>query len=438
MISSLGESMWARFALYAFLVAAAVAMLLPLSFASAATSIGNNVSVGGTLSVTGLSTFVAGFISSASSTVASSLNVSGRLNVSSTMFIAGDILPEANNTRDIGVYGTAFNDVFSSGTIYVNNIDGLVAVGSSTLTGLTNFTGGFISLASSTVRTSLNISGNLNASSTLFVGGNIRPGSNNGVDIGVNGLAWRDIYASSSVNVGNGTNSSTLIGNYLSIGSSASTSLVQSGSLLVGVGAGFNRGVFVVDATGGAGVLGGSVSASGTLSVSGLSTLTGLHSNASSTFQSSLNITGRLNVSSTHFVGGNIIPGANNTYDLGAQGNALANVFVSSSLTIGGNGGTVSATPITGHLSFLTSAIDLAATASSTDCTSSSVTVSGAAMGDTMLVSPLTFDNAFNAGRLSVVPTSANTVSLMYCAGGGIADDRDPGSILYRIDVWKH
>lgn len=190
---------------------------------------------------------------------------------------------------------------------------------------------------------------------------------------------------------------------------------------------------------GGALTVTGNAALSGTLSVTGLSTLTaGFNSSASSSIASSLNVSGNLNVSSTQFAGGHILPGANNSYDLGAQGNGFRSVYVSSSLTIGGNGSTASATPITAHLSAITAAIDLADAASSTaKCTSSSVSLSGAAMGDTLLVSPLTYDDAFVAGQLTAVPTGANTVAIMYCAPNAAAD-RDPGSILYRIDVWKH
>ena len=185
--------------------------------------------------------------------------------------------------------------------------------------------------------------------------------------------------------------------------------------------------------------IGNNVSVGGTLTVTGLTTLTGgFISSASSTIASSLNVSGNLNASSTVIVGQNIIPTTTNSGDLGAMGNAFANVFVSSTLTIGGNGSTVSSTPIRAHLSMLTTAINLADVASSTaKCTSSSVTVSGAALGDTVLVSPLTYDDASVAGQLTAVPTAANTVVIMYCAPNADAD-RDMASMLYRIDVWKH
>src|SRR3989344_1796308 len=236
MVSSLGWRIRERSVLYFCLFITALALVLPMSFASAATSIGNNVSVGGTLTVTGLTTFTAGFLSNASSSLASSLNVSGNLNASSALFAAG----------------------------------------------LATINGGVISNASSSIASSLNVSGNLNVSSTLFVAGNI-------------------------------------------------------------------------------------------------------------------------------------LPEANNTRNLGAFGTAFANVYVSSSLVIGGNGSTVSSTPITAHLSMITTAINLADAATSTaKCTSSTVTFTCATLGDTVLVSPLTFDDAFVAGQLTAVPTAANTVAILY------------------------
>lgn len=73
-------------------VLALALLVLPSAAAFAATTIGNNVSVGGTLGSTGLSTLTGGFLSNASSTIAAGgLTVSGMLNASSGIMISGGV-----------------------------------------------------------------------------------------------------------------------------------------------------------------------------------------------------------------------------------------------------------------------------------------------------------------------------------------------------------
>ncbi len=113
-----------------FIVSLAV-LSFPAASALATTTIGNDVSVGGTLAVTGaatlsttltvtgLATLSAGFISSASSTVNAGLQVSGNLSVSSTLTLAGNILPSANNSVNLGAYGSAFQNVYVSSSLFM-------------------------------------------------------------------------------------------------------------------------------------------------------------------------------------------------------------------------------------------------------------------------------------------------------------------------------
>ncbi len=133
-----------RSKVYFLLALGVLAMLLPAT-AKAATTIGNNVSVGGTLGAGGLSTLTGGFISSASSTISSGgLHVTGALNASSTFQVAGATV-----------------------------LSGTVTLGSTmSVGGLTTLTGGFISSASSTISSGgLHVTGALNASSTFQVAG---------------------------------------------------------------------------------------------------------------------------------------------------------------------------------------------------------------------------------------------------------------------------
>ncbi|MSU75701.1 MAG: hypothetical protein EXS55_04275 [Candidatus Magasanikbacteria bacterium] len=151
--------------------------LMPTAGVLAATTVGNNVSVGGTLaavgaatlssslSVSGLSTLTGGFISNASSSVGAGLQVAGALSASGTLGVAG------------------------------------AAVLASTLSvaSLATLTSGFISNASSSVGAGLQVAGNLSVSSTLTLGGNILPSTNNSRSLGAFGLAFGDIFSSSTV-----------------------------------------------------------------------------------------------------------------------------------------------------------------------------------------------------------------------------------------------
>ncbi len=221
-------------------VLATVMALLPSAGALAATTVGNNVSVGGTLGVTGastvaaitasgLSTMTGGFISSASSSVGAGLQVAGNLSVSSTLTLGGNILPDGNSTRSVGAFGLALNNVYVSGTVFgptnglilANgfisnasssiagglNVNGALNASSSLLaTGLSSLIGGFVSNASSSVGGGLFTAGNgllvtgaTAVSSTLNLGGNIIPDGNNTRGIGAYGTALANVYSSGTV-----------------------------------------------------------------------------------------------------------------------------------------------------------------------------------------------------------------------------------------------
>ena len=117
-----------------------------------------------------------------------------------------------------------------------------------------------------------------------------------------------------NVRVGDGTVSSTLGKDFLSIATSTPNM----------------SGLFYVDSS-------GNVTASGTLGIKGLSTLTGgLISNASSSIGAGLQVAGALNASGT-LLTNNILPALNSNKNIGAFGSAYSNIFVSSSLKLGGD-----------------------------------------------------------------------------------------------------
>jgi hypothetical protein len=91
-------------------------------------------------------------------------------------------------------------------------------------------------------------------------------------------------------------------------------------------------------------------------------------------------------------------------------------------------------TPITGHFS-TTATFDLASVATGT-CANQTVTVNGAAVGDTAIADP---DNtAGGTQSLSLVwnayVSAANTVTIRQCS----AVTSDPVNQTWRVDVWRH
>ena len=144
-----------------FLLLAAILLLMPAAFASAATTVGNNVSVGGTLAVTGVVT------------------------------ITADLDPSANNTVDIGAFGTAYNNLFVSSTASLNYV-------SSTSADLSDY---------------LIVSGNTtigNATSdtltvTARLAADLDPNANNTIDLGDFDLAYNDVFASGTIYATTGT-----------------------------------------------------------------------------------------------------------------------------------------------------------------------------------------------------------------------------------------
>src|SRR3989338_6314626 len=127
---------------------------------------------------------------------------SSTLAVYNTLTVTGNVNPEHNDNYDLGGYGTAWQDLFASGT---------VRAGALNITGATTFTGAIF--GSSTllicntagsddffVADGASRFGNTNASSTLFVygpvttTGHLYPQHNNTYDLGAYGAAWRTLF----------------------------------------------------------------------------------------------------------------------------------------------------------------------------------------------------------------------------------------------------
>src|SRR3989344_8996322 len=190
--------------------------------------------------------------------------------------IASRIEPTVNNSEDIGAFDLAWNDIFASGTTYVAalTIDGNTTVGNAT---------------SDTLTVTARLAADLN------------PNANNTIDLGTFGLAYNNIYVSSTAHL-----------NYVS-----STAMNVSGSLSSLTNNGADLGEF--------GLAWNDIFASGTTYVAGL-TIDG-NTTVGNATSDTITINARL--------AADLDPNANNTIDLGQFDLAYNNIFVSSTSYLG-------------------------------------------------------------------------------------------------------
>ncbi|MDO8499227.1 MAG: hypothetical protein Q7S66_01035, partial [bacterium] len=407
---------------------------------SASSSISGGLQVSGALNasstflVNGLSTLTGGFVANASSTITSGLNVSGNLSVSTTATfgsISSNFSPTTDNLYDIGSSSTqwrygnfqggiliadgtntstlsntsliiAQGATSNLGKFYIDSLGNVSATGSIfaygnvTSTGILYATGGFISSASSTVGSSLNVVGILGVSSTVNLDNRIKflsdasPVSGdyeimrttNGIEtnipsnkrfnIDVNGTSFFTVYHDTAVGSIAGTqmnesraggNLQAAILNQSNTADSHATQLLQvagtSGgdprTLYAVVGGGANWYTGIDNSDSDAFVF--SSSTLGSANVLRLDTVTGVMTNyygllslASSTFTNGLNVTGNLSASGTATFGSissNFNPTTDNLYDIGSSstqwrygnfegGIIIANGSTSSTLTNNG------------------------------------------------------------------------------------------------------
>ena len=107
--------------------------------------------------------------------------VSAATTIGANISTGGNITPTTNDTSDIGAFGTAFRNVYVSGTLY----------------------GEGATLGAVTVTSTLTVNG-YSALNDVY------PASNNAEDIGAFATAWRNVYASGTLRVGGGNASSTI------------------------------------------------------------------------------------------------------------------------------------------------------------------------------------------------------------------------------------
>ncbi|MEW5797324.1 MAG: hypothetical protein AB1772_13345, partial [Candidatus Zixiibacteriota bacterium] len=157
------------------------------------------VKVGNAVALTTAGGKIMAFYSDAMSTEKAYFDINGGLyfassTVPSAFTWSGNLKAGTNNAFDLGAYGNAWKDIYSSGTIYANNLSvaGLQIQGGHLIPNTNNA----YNLGAPTSSWKY-----LYVSSTAYLGGgvsttNIFPIANNSYDLGSFTAAWKDIYAS--------------------------------------------------------------------------------------------------------------------------------------------------------------------------------------------------------------------------------------------------
>ena len=221
-----------------------------------------------------------------------------------TSTVASSFTPSANNTYDLGKFGGAWKDVYSSGTVRIGTgttIDGTTL----TLAAASGFNLGKFFVDSSG---NVNASGTVRSASGLTTGGTIQPTANNTVDIGAFGSAFKDVYASGSIRVGSGAASTTI---------SSSGNITTTGNILPASNNASDIGAFGAATKD---IYSSGTTRLGTLSNDGNTTLGDTSADTitlNARFASTLN------------------PNANNTLDIGTFGTAWKDIYSSGTVRIG-------------------------------------------------------------------------------------------------------
>jgi len=129
-----------------------------------------------------------------------------------------------------------------------------------------------------------------------------------------------------------------------------------------------------------------------------------------------VNVTGTLNSAGAFSVATNKLTVAAGT----------GNTAVAGTLTVGGG------TAVAKVISEITAAINLGSAAANT-CVVDTAAVTGAALGDAVIVSPLIDDAAWDTGSLTAFVEGPASVKIVYCNPTvGVVD---PGSMTYRLTI---
>ena len=193
--------------------------------------------------------------------------------VASFASINADLLPDGNNTRDVGAFGSAWNNLFVSSTAYLGNV-----------------------------------------TST-----SIEPWANNTSALGAYGTAWSNIFASGTAVLGNLTSNGQA--DSVTIGTSTASTLTVTARLAATLNPNANNTIDL----GAFGLAYNNLFASGTVYTAGL-TIDG-NTTVGNATSDTLTVTARL--------AADLNPNANNTIDLGAFGLAYNNLFASGTSYLG-------------------------------------------------------------------------------------------------------
>ena len=187
------------------------------------------------------------------------VSASGSLRVFGYVTSTGHIYPSANNAVDIGAYGYALRNVYASGTVYASStIVGSGAQGAPPYTFLNDLDSGFYRIGAGDLAITTDGGAKLRFSGTAVTTYiKLIPNSNNSLDLGDYGAAWKNLFVSSTSYFGGAAGVDQLV-----VGSSTPYFKIDS-SGRIGVGTASPQNTFdiankfIVDSS-------GNVSASGT------------------------------------------------------------------------------------------------------------------------------------------------------------------------------
>lgn len=312
-----------------YLICLAFLVAMPV-VALAATTVGNNVSVGGTLALTGAATFN-GHSTLGNATTTDILYLNSR--------VASSIIPTANNSIDLGEFSRAYNDIFASGTAYLANATTThISPWANNASNLGNYDYAWknVFVSGTTYLTIADLTGAATLGSTLAVTGVTTLTGNTFVTGTLQSTGAVTAYG--NVTLGDTVSDSIVITGKLGtiyISNGSTTSTLTNNSLILGEITGYNLGKFSVDSSGNLTTSGtivitgtGATSLGGNLAVTGAATFNGHSTLGDATTTDRIFLNAR--------VGSSIIPTADNSIDLGEFSRAYKNIYASSTAYLAG------------------------------------------------------------------------------------------------------
>jgi trimeric autotransporter adhesin len=326
----------------------------------------------------------------------------------------GVIVPVTDNDIDLGTASLEFKDLYIDGTAKVDTLtvdENATVAGTLAVTGNTTLTG------------NLTINGNTvigdAATDTVIITADVAspliPSADDTYDIGGVGTEWRNLYIDGTANI------DSLIADTADIDGGTIDATAIGGSTPA-------AGAFTTVSASGTATLSGNATVGGTFGVTGATTLSGaLTVTGTATFNGNT-VIGNADtdtVTITADVASNLIPSADNTYDLGASGSEWKDLYIDGTANIDSliadtadiNAGTIDGAIIGGNSAAAGTFTDLTSTNTSTHATvdinggNIDGTIIGAASAAAITGTTITASSGFSGDITSAGTSSFATIT---------------------------